>query len=88
VWDVGSAQVTATFTKETEEVRAVGFGPGRTVLAAGSSDPVVLWSAPAGQATTSFSFGGPTSVVRFSPDTKTLAVGGQDGSIRLWDIPA
>jgi WD40 repeat protein len=88
VWDVGSAQVTATFTKGTEEVRAVGFGPGRTFLAAGSSDPVVLWSAPAGQATTSFSFGGPTSAVGFSPDTTTLAVGGQDGSIRLWDIPA
>jgi hypothetical protein len=87
VWDVASARLTTAFTKSTKEMRAVGFGPGGTAFAAGAADyAVTLWTAPAGQVARSFFIGGPASVVTFGPDAKTLAVGGENGDVQLWDF--
>jgi WD40 repeat protein len=86
LWDVAHARLTATFTKNTEDVLAVGFGPGRVALAAGGGDPVVLWDVATKQPWRTLSIGDPSKVIAFGPDAKTLATGDGDGNVRLWDI--
>ena len=86
LWDVAHARLTATFTKNTVDVLAVGFGPGGVALAAGGGDPVVLWDVATKQAWKTLSVGDPSKVIVFGPDRKTLATGDGDGTVRLWDI--
>ena len=60
------------------------FSPDGTTLATSNSDAVLLWDVATGQ-----QIGGPlnangTRAVAFSPDGKTLVIGG--GPTRQWDV--
>jgi WD40 repeat protein len=75
------------------QVTCVAFSPDGQVLAGASGDPmggetsVILWSVPRRERIATLR--GTSSVnlrLAFSPDSKTVAVGCNDGSVRLWEV--
>ena len=68
---------------------ALAFSPDGNSLVTGGEKSLVIWSCEKGQCTSSREL--PSETVRcltFSPDGRTLALGCDDGSIRLWEMPA
>ena len=71
----------------------LAFSPDGKTLAAKGSNGVQLWDVDAGKVTKTLKGGGgsytngfPCNCVAFSANGKLLALGGGDGSIKVWDI--
>jgi len=89
LWDVATGNA-ATLSGHTYLVSTMAFSPDGTTLASNSyawDGSVNLWDGTTGRkiATLSGHMGLITSV-SFSPDGRTLASGGQDRTIRLWNV--
>jgi WD40 repeat protein len=68
---------------------ALAFSPNGTYLAAAGDRVFSLWQSSSGHYEPVFEMIGTTfRCLAFSPDGKTLALGGDDGLIRLWARPA
>jgi WD40 repeat protein len=65
----------------------VAFSPDGKTLASLSSGTVKLWDVQTGKEQANLHTKSVISVA-FSPDGKMLASGSQDGTIKLWDMPA
>ena len=65
----------------------VSFSPDSKMLAGGGGDEglVVLWETATGKILRELKGTGATNVA-FSPSGATLAIGGRDGNVRLWDV--
>jgi WD40 repeat protein len=86
VRDVQSGKLVASIAAP-KTIRHVALGPERTLLAiSDGSRRTVIVNALTGEAR--HEVGQPTSVtaLRFGPAARTLAVGGTDGSVRLWRV--
>ena len=93
LWDVSTHTHIATLREyhSGESVRSVAFSPDGTMLAAAVSDETepgtVLWDVSTRTQLAIFQrhFYDGASLVAFSPDGETLAVGSAIGDINLWD---
>ena len=101
LWDMHTGEHKKTFNGHTDRVYSVAFSPDGKTLASGSDDNTLrLWSVDTGETERILTGhagefkgvdNGPSSVegvksVAFSPDGKTLASGGGDNVIHLWDV--
>ena len=100
LWDMHTGEHKKTLNGHTHRVYSVAFSPDGKTLASGSEDNTIrLWDTDTGETKMvlaghtgefegfqggPFSFEGVKSVT-FSPDGKTLASGGGDRVIHLWD---
>jgi len=66
--------------------QAVQYSPGGAFLAVGTSLGVELWDAQTHQRTTAYDTNAWITSVAFSPDGLTIAGGGIDNTVRLWDV--
>jgi WD40 repeat protein len=90
LWDVATRKERLTLTGHPHWVRSVAFSPDALILASACHGNVAkLWDVAPGRLLLDVPRTGLTagSVVAFTRDGDTLAVGG-NGTIRLWDVSA
>jgi WD40 repeat protein len=91
VWDVKSARSRLTMGGLSHCVEALAFAPdGRTLAWSGRHDGLVsLRDVTTGAEIVRFvGHSGLVRGIAFAPDGRGLATGGDDRSIKLWDVPA
>ena len=86
VWDAANGRQLRTIAAHDYDAWSVSFGSGGAWVASAGPDGVKVWDVGAGAAV--FAYRGPRAfhVVRFAADGTTLAAGGRDGTVRVWDV--
>jgi WD40 repeat protein len=85
----GGVPILPTIPEHATAGLALAFSPDGNTLVVGGERSLVIWSYEAGQCTLPRQFASETvRCLAFSADGRTLALGCDDGSVRLWDMPA
>ena len=98
LWHVQTGEPHTVFTGHTSNIKSVAFSPDGQMLASGGWNGIHLWDVGTGELLKTLPTG-PTTVVpgttfygfnvysvSFSPDGQTLASGGWDRAVHLWDV--
>jgi len=98
LWDMKSGNELKTFRDATGPVYSLAFSPDEKNLASCSAGGSVrIWEISSGNIIQTFHTSHASPVTRdaspiavhsisYSPDSKTIASGSEDGSVRLWDV--
>jgi WD40 repeat protein len=89
LWHTQSRQLWQSWQAHSDFTWGLSFSPDRAVLATGSVHEALikLWDVQTGRSIREpFQISQMSWAVRFSPDGKLLAVGGEEGSLELWDV--
>ncbi|MDP6636679.1 MAG: hypothetical protein QGG42_17405, partial [Phycisphaerae bacterium] len=86
LWDPKYSKIVHTFQKTGPIVRSVAISPDGTLLAGAAENGTArLWDISTGRVITTFVGQADPLSVRFSPNGKHLAVGGNQGT-KIWDV--
>lgn len=87
LWDAATGKIAAKLPGSKNAIDAVALSDDGKMAAIGDRDATVrLWAVPAGKLITSLPLGESAATLTFSPDGKTLAVGGAQGAVGLSDL--
>ena len=88
LWDAETGELKQTLEGHSTITESVAFSPDGSMLAsAGHVDGAVrLWDVRAGKLRQEIKAHDAPTAVAFSPDGRTLATGGYDGTLKLWDV--
>jgi WD40 repeat protein len=88
IWDATNGTQIKPIRAHDSDVWSVSFGNGGKWVASASDGSVKVWEVDTGKEV--FSYRGPPAfhVVRFAPapNDTTLAAGGRDGNVRVWEV--
>jgi WD40 repeat protein len=86
LWEVATGVCLKTFQIEGA-IGSIAFAPNGCYLGVKTGDIVQLWDTTTYQCLNTFQgHKDVLSVIAFSPDSRTLASGNFDGTIKLWDL--
>jgi serine/threonine protein kinase len=85
-WDAETGQVVRRFPKHPQEIRSVAFAPTSEHLASASGFTVRLYDVRGQEVRRYSGHTGSIKCLAFSADGKRLITGGDDKTIRLWDV--
>jgi WD40 repeat protein len=88
VWDASDGRVLLTWRAEklSDYLATFAISPDGSRVAAAGGNKVSIWEAATGKEARTFTAGRTRlSMIRFSPDGKTLAVGAADGGTAVYD---
>ncbi len=87
VYDVDSGLEVVSLGGHKDLIQSVRYSPNGAFLAAGSYQIVTLWTVPTGSLGKSLAgHGGPILSMALAPDGGTAYSGGQDKTIRVWNL--
>ncbi|HEV3383724.1 MAG TPA: serine/threonine-protein kinase [Gemmata sp.] len=86
VWDVAKGTQLRTFHPQEGDVWSVSFGNNGNWLAFTVQDTVRVWEVETEKEIFKYHGTRAFHTVRFAPDGTTLAAGGRDGALRVWEV--
>jgi WD40 repeat protein len=86
VWQVPGGEEISTLNTHTDGVVALDYGADATELVSASRDETaIIWDLDSAEPDKVLRLGTRATAVSWSDDGKTIAVGGEDGSVQFWD---
>jgi serine/threonine protein kinase len=86
IWDTAHGTQLQTIKAHDGDAWSVSFGNGGKWVASAGQDAVRVWDVVTGAEVFSYRGGRAFHIVRFAKDGTTLAAGGRDGSVKVWEI--
>ncbi|MET0502780.1 MAG: TIR domain-containing protein [Candidatus Binatia bacterium] len=88
LWDRKTGQMIGALPKHGNAVESVAFSPDGRVLATAANGIIKLWSVAEelGYASSLSAHRSRLNAVAFSPNGALLGTGGEEGTVRLWDL--
>ena len=87
LWNPNNGKLKKTLTGYTDWINPIAFSPDGTILVIGKGHTIHLWNIQDGEYTNILEgHAGHIFSVAFSPDGTMLVSGGEDNTVRLWDV--